>query len=265
MFMRKLFATMPVLLLLSVVFISGCATDDSGSEITSFEECAEAGYAVMESYPRQCRTPDGQLFVEEIEGTPIGGERDEHGCLGAAGYTWDGDVGACIRTWELDEGQKTAAGIAVEYVGWEYATTVVEVLTARCPGCFMVKLEQGEQRDAVTVNVNNWTASGKTVTRHKCTAEEKAAEICTMEYAPVCGWSELGVSKTYGNACQACAAGIEYWETGECATEGMSPQECIDMGGRTVNTVGGQTCEENESNAGSVQGFISPNICCVPE
>lgn len=36
-------------------------------DIESFEGCVEAGFAVMESYPRQCRTPDGRLFAEEIE------------------------------------------------------------------------------------------------------------------------------------------------------------------------------------------------------
>jgi hypothetical protein len=34
-------------------------------QITSFEECA-AKYPVMESYPRQCNTPDGKHFVENI-------------------------------------------------------------------------------------------------------------------------------------------------------------------------------------------------------
>src|SRR3990167_4396430 len=34
--------------------------------ITNFEQCAEAGYPVMESYPRQCRTPDGRNFTEDI-------------------------------------------------------------------------------------------------------------------------------------------------------------------------------------------------------
>ena len=34
--------------------------------IDSFEECAAAGYPVMESYPRQCRDAEGNLFVEEI-------------------------------------------------------------------------------------------------------------------------------------------------------------------------------------------------------
>src|SRR3989344_3568458 len=40
---------------------------DAGFIITSFSECADAGYAVMESYPRQCRTPNGQTFTEEID------------------------------------------------------------------------------------------------------------------------------------------------------------------------------------------------------
>ncbi len=36
-------------------------------EIASFEECIEAGYPPLESYPRQCQTPDGKTFVEEIQ------------------------------------------------------------------------------------------------------------------------------------------------------------------------------------------------------
>jgi len=40
--------------------------------ITNFDECVAVGNAVMESYPRQCRTADGRLFVEEISsGMPV--------------------------------------------------------------------------------------------------------------------------------------------------------------------------------------------------
>lgn len=38
--------------------------------ITSFETCATAGYPIMESYPRQCRTPDGRTYAEEISQKP---------------------------------------------------------------------------------------------------------------------------------------------------------------------------------------------------
>ena len=37
--------------------------------VLSFEDCVAAGYPVMESYPRQCRTPDGRTFAEEIQET----------------------------------------------------------------------------------------------------------------------------------------------------------------------------------------------------
>jgi len=35
--------------------------------ITSFEECVKAGYPILESYPEQCQTPDGQNFVHQIQ------------------------------------------------------------------------------------------------------------------------------------------------------------------------------------------------------
>ena len=34
--------------------------------VENFQECQEAGYEIMESYPRQCRTPEGETFVEDI-------------------------------------------------------------------------------------------------------------------------------------------------------------------------------------------------------
>ena len=36
------------------------------SAVSNFESCVVKGNAVLESYPRQCRTPDGKTFVEDI-------------------------------------------------------------------------------------------------------------------------------------------------------------------------------------------------------
>lgn len=50
-------------------------TQDNNPPITgspaiyNFNDCVGAGYPVMESYPRQCNTADGQHFVEEIGNT----------------------------------------------------------------------------------------------------------------------------------------------------------------------------------------------------
>lgn len=35
-------------------------------QINSFYACEQAGYPVMESYPRQCRALNGSVFAEEI-------------------------------------------------------------------------------------------------------------------------------------------------------------------------------------------------------
>ncbi len=149
-------------------------------------------------------------------GKPIGGEKDEHGCLGPAGYAWNEDVGACIRNWELDDDQKKAAKTAIEYLDSDKTSTIIEVLAAGCPGCFTVKLEQGEDRELSSVEINEWEASGRTVLRHTCTDEEKNSQICTMEYNSVCGFKEDGSSRTYGNGCSACSDKVIYWEAGEC-------------------------------------------------
>ncbi len=73
-------------------------------KITNFQECIAEGNPVMESYPRKCRAND-KTFVEVIgepveHDKPIGGERDEHGCLGPAGYQWCPSKQKCVRMWE---------------------------------------------------------------------------------------------------------------------------------------------------------------------
>jgi hypothetical protein len=40
--------------------------DADTADIRSFADCERAGYPVMESQPRQCRTPDGRTYAEEL-------------------------------------------------------------------------------------------------------------------------------------------------------------------------------------------------------
>ena len=39
---------------------------DGAPIVNNFLECEAAGYPVMESYPRQCQTPEGDTYVEEV-------------------------------------------------------------------------------------------------------------------------------------------------------------------------------------------------------
>jgi len=85
---------------------------------------------------------------------PIGGERDEHGCLVPAGYSWDADVGACIRSWELDVSQKKAAKTAVAPLSFPVTVTGVDVL--RCPGCFVVHLQRNDNQNQTDIRLQDW-------------------------------------------------------------------------------------------------------------
>jgi len=44
-------------------------------QVKNFDECIAKGYLILESYPRQCKTPDNEIFTEiipSIEPEPIG-------------------------------------------------------------------------------------------------------------------------------------------------------------------------------------------------
>ena len=156
----------------------------------------------MESYPRQCAVPGGDTFTEVISepvkppDRPIGGERDEHGCLGPAGYQWNEEANACIREWELNENQKKAASIAVDHIGWVYATTVIGVDVARCPGCFVVHLEKGDGRNRIDVTLEDWEVKEKSLTPEEC--EAKGGRIVNITGGGDCEEGEVNLGDVTG-------------------------------------------------------------------
>ncbi len=38
--------------------------------VTNFSECAARGYPILETFPRQCKTPDGEAFTEYLGNIP---------------------------------------------------------------------------------------------------------------------------------------------------------------------------------------------------
>ncbi len=53
-------------LLISLIILLSFLFSTPSEVINSFEGCMEKGYIVMESYPRQCRTSQGDLFFENL-------------------------------------------------------------------------------------------------------------------------------------------------------------------------------------------------------
>ncbi len=129
----------------------------SQKTITSFEECADAGYPVMESHPRQCKTPDGKVFVEEIEPEESNREKAENWIEeNAPTYLFDGsnlkfmeerglDLVGCEDCYEYEfEFTSRHAGY-----GNREGEAVAQVIT---PHTIVVTIENGEITKVVTDN-----------------------------------------------------------------------------------------------------------------
>ena len=65
-----------VIIVVAAVFVAAWLFMRPATEpvavITNFDECVAAGNPIMESFPAQCRTVNGLLFIEEIK--PINGD-----------------------------------------------------------------------------------------------------------------------------------------------------------------------------------------------
>lgn len=54
------------LIIFSFTTLKKTANTNGSKIVHSFEECETNAYELLESYPRQCRAPDGKTFIEEV-------------------------------------------------------------------------------------------------------------------------------------------------------------------------------------------------------
>lgn len=103
--------------------------------VLSFESCLQAGYPIMESYPRQCKTPDGRTYAEEIKApeptyvnassgmiivetpTPLSVTGKEFSVIGKARGTWFFEASFPVEVLDKD-GKTLATGIAQAQSDW---------------------------------------------------------------------------------------------------------------------------------------------------
>ena len=196
-----------IAMLLTLFFISGCVQED--------------------------QTKTGKAKEMETTDQPIGEETDEHGCLGAAGYTWNEDVGACVREWELDEDEKHAAQIVVAPLS--YPVTIVEVISQGCENCFLVKMQRNDNQKQFSVNMNNWKVTNTIQEQEfECNSDEDCIPLPSDCHPMIC------INKEYESD----------YERPEMCTEifaleaAYTPEDCLCVENKCVNKNLGRGFEE---------------------
>lgn len=75
---KKFLVLSLIVVIVTAILVTVIITVSNQRKITSFAECVNAGYPVMESYPRQCKAND-QIFTEIIEDSIIDTSNDYYG------------------------------------------------------------------------------------------------------------------------------------------------------------------------------------------
>ncbi|MCF7847110.1 MAG: hypothetical protein K9M51_03755 [Candidatus Gracilibacteria bacterium] len=112
------------------------------AEIDSFTDCVQAGYPIKESFPRQCSTPSGDLFVEEVDPdqTPPADATQ--------------DTKHPNSTAEAIEMASEAVKNSLEYQWGGYHLETIKADPLRCPGCWEVFFQfrrQGDNAEIIDV------------------------------------------------------------------------------------------------------------------
>lgn len=76
-------------------------------------------------------------------GKLVGSDRDEHGCIGSAGYTWSYALHDCIRLWEA--GTRFDAGPEQTYVVFSADSTLAEIFSGENTSVLCRKVKNKEE------------------------------------------------------------------------------------------------------------------------
>jgi putative hemolysin len=160
-------------------------------------------------------------------GTLVGNDRDAHGCIPSAGYSWCDAKQKCIRPWEENcSGTQMANPASVNCIDQGGALDIRDTPQGQIGVCLINGNECEEWalfRGEGCIAPEDATG-GEQTGFIACPTEKPTGPIaCTLEWMPVCGKIILNmgdtVYQTFGNKCGACAAmKVIGYTQGECPT-----------------------------------------------
>lgn len=178
---------------------------------------------------------------------PIGGDADEHGCIGSAGYTWCETLQRCTRSWEEPcetlEGftdDDKAERIVVNWLNYRFDEIknldYVTFESTNCEGCYNIEVDvvgveaKGSETLSTSFNIElkNWKISEA--------IEKESVRILTVteckaeggRQATVCLGDETYLGNTKDSTMICCFNDYTCTTNEDCVPlPGCHPSECI--------------------------------------
>lgn len=222
---------------------------NSTASVSNFQECAAAGYPVMESYPRRC-TANGQTFTEIISSeTPSEVEnyfverirqqaiQNMGGAMPIEGFdarlfqgAYPGLTNEDFDNVAAINGHWAVQNNELQFIPdtGQLQTSADGTLTDEGVKMLLQNLQNRLNKEITTrsdVDLLIQQLSADAGPRNMCAPASRNAEACTAIYQPVCGWSDperiqcirYPCAQTYSNACTACLnEAVLYWTPGDC-------------------------------------------------
>lgn len=101
-------------------------------------------------------------------GKLVGSDRDEHGCIGSAGYTWSDALHSCVRLWEA--GTRFDNGPEQTFLIFSADSTLAEVFSGESASVLCRRVKDSDvwkprkgntsvsiQNGIITVHVNDYS------------------------------------------------------------------------------------------------------------
>ena len=162
----------------------------------------------------------------------VGGDRDSHGCIPSAGYSWCEGLQKCIRSWE-EKCFESPVPINECVCTFQYDPVCgingVTYGNSCVANCAQVKINYSGECRSTDSNVGD------------SNVDDLNSCICTKEYAPVCALIKdpncvcpdgamckcASVKKTFSNKCMAKCAGVSILREGACEDPIIDSNEVI--------------------------------------
>ena len=111
-------------------------------------------FVLVAFYTRSSRTSfEDTNYIGNTNAVGVDPHSDEYGCdIFPGGY--DKEISACVKTWfELDDGQKRAAKIAVDYIDSTDQLTILDAyLSCKGVGCYVIEIDSPKGKNQITLH-----------------------------------------------------------------------------------------------------------------